>query len=318
MFVAASGTEATAKAWVQDKTEKEKDAQLEHDLEKLIDDFDELQSAHQRAQEAESKATAMRHLFEALLQMPAEQHTARADMIKNMLRRPATCDIEAMTKQLQQAIATSAPPASSVPDTTATTAAGVPPAGETNVAMSQAPMQTPDATASSAASAHLVLVKPEPTSATTAAGVEATDKKPQTTETPKSTPEPTWATAAAGVAATGEPQTTETPKPAETPEPTSAAAGVAATDKKPQTTETPKPAETPEPTSATAAAGVAATDKEAADNRDTEAYSRADVSIRSSRFHPHQAGARHRDGQSATKARPDTGDRGGKEGPRSP
>ena len=32
VFVAASGTEATAKAWVQDKTEKEKDAQLEHDL----------------------------------------------------------------------------------------------------------------------------------------------------------------------------------------------------------------------------------------------------------------------------------------------
>ncbi|CAE7930060.1 MYLK, partial [Symbiodinium necroappetens] len=240
VFAAASCTEANAKAWVNSepnsKTEKKQGDDLEQQLEKLIDDHEQLEQATNRAHDAEMKAKAMQHLLQALLASPPDQHEARAQMIESMLRRPATCDIEALTEQLTAGTAAKA--GAPTPSPAAhPAAASVPAADQNDVEMPQKPTD------------------PEPT-ATATASVPVADV-PQTTETakPTETPEPT-AAAKASVPAADVPQTTEAAKPTETPEPTAAAkASVPAADV-PQTTEAAKPTETPEPTASVPAAHV--------------------------------------------------------------
>ncbi|CAE7815167.1 unnamed protein product [Symbiodinium sp. CCMP2456] len=241
VYATANSTEATAKAWVHCPTEKpmEVDDKLETELAKLIDEA-EVENANQRADEAESKARALQSLMTALLAMPPETHTARASIIHNMLRRPATCDIEAMTKQLQTETTTTATaagmtensetpkPSLSVPPTSEPSTACVPAAIET-----QTPMPAENPTAASAASVPAAAEKPtENPTATAAASVPDTEKP---TENPT-------ATAAASVP--------NTEKPTENPTATAAAS----------VPDTEKPTENPTATAAASAAGVGVTE----------------------------------------------------------
>ncbi|CAE7195756.1 unnamed protein product, partial [Symbiodinium sp. CCMP2456] len=73
---------------------------LEVHLERLLEEQDEVEQAQHRAGEAEQRAKALQCLLSALLQQPAELSGARSRFIQDMLRRPATCDIEDMARQL--------------------------------------------------------------------------------------------------------------------------------------------------------------------------------------------------------------------------
>ncbi|CAE7657055.1 unnamed protein product [Symbiodinium sp. CCMP2592] len=109
--VAASCSPFSAKASVEG-TEKSAEGQpksanrpdeLEMHLERLLDEQDEVEAAQHRA---EQRAQALQSLLAALLQQPAELSGARSGFIRDMLRRPATCDIEAMTRQLEHQVET--------------------------------------------------------------------------------------------------------------------------------------------------------------------------------------------------------------------
>ena len=95
MKVAANAGDTSVEASVRKTTPGKPDAldDLEMHLERMVDEAEELEQANQRAR-------ALEGLLQALLQQPAEMHQARSTYIRNMLRRPGTCDIEELAKNL--------------------------------------------------------------------------------------------------------------------------------------------------------------------------------------------------------------------------
>ena len=94
MKVAANAGDTSVEASVRKTAPGKPDAldDLEMHLERMVDEAEELEQANQRAR-------ALEGLLQALLQQPAEMHQARSTYIRNMLRRPGTCDIEELAKK---------------------------------------------------------------------------------------------------------------------------------------------------------------------------------------------------------------------------